>query len=65
MQLCFQQGSSGMALGLSGMAATQLQSAFQEHAHSSGADATNGNAVVHIPSSRTKDVMLLCWCILW
>jgi hypothetical protein len=36
-------GSGGMALGLSGMAASQLQSAFQGHAHSAGATAMSGN----------------------
>jgi hypothetical protein len=48
-------GSGGMALGLSGMAASQLQSAFQDHAHSSGANAINGNAAAQfehlMPSS--------------
>jgi hypothetical protein len=37
-------GSGGMALGLSGMAASHLQSAFQGHAHSTGATAMSGNA---------------------
>jgi hypothetical protein len=48
-------GSGGMALGLSGMPASQLQSAFQGHAHSSGANAINGNAAAQfehlMPSS--------------